>query len=467
MQKVTAMVLLAAAVAFCESDWWNDILVWSFDGGLVSPGDGYQIYDDLYGEDFTVYASAVEYRPGNPSGDRIVIRKSLNNGQTWPTQALITTGNGNVASTPRMVFCDNGESLLLFVTLSFYNDETFVYCYKYSTEGLNFITYNPVDHSYPGMGAIRSATVNPGCGGVYHVLMETEGNWLFISSSTDAVNWSPAQPLAANAVRASATGGSGSKVAAAWYDIFQQAVVCATGDQEGIGTPVVVSPAHAGAAPIPVWEDSGLETLGVVWHSAENIVMLSLSEDEGSTWGAPIALSPGFYPFADTYSGSTRTVFSMLSPSGEVLVGNTPNLSGAGSIVFEPRNEHQASTAHPAVVRHGGLSSIQGLFYMSENEEELWFDNSMFSEGTGEEDPSSGPVGLSVKPNPSSGPVSITVSAGQGEALVTVFSLDGRTVWSGSTTAHIVQMGVRLPAGVYMVNAVTESGSSSARMLRL
>ncbi len=381
---------------------------------------------------------------------------------------MITTGNGNVASTPRIVFCDGGESLLLFVTLAFYNGETSVYCYKYNTESLGIITYNPVDHSYPGMGAIRSSTVNPGCGGVYHVLMETEDNWLFISSGTDGVNWSPAQPLAANAIRASATGGSGSSVAVAWYDIFQQAVLCATGDQGGIGTPVVVSPAHTGAAPIPVWENSGAETLGVVWHTAENMVVLSLSSDGGSTWGAPTALTPGSFPFADIFSGSSRVVFSLLSPSGEVLVGSASNLSGAGGITFDIRNEHQASTAHPAVVRHGGLSSIQGLFYMSANEEEeLWFDNSMFSECTGEEEPFSGPVGLSVQPNPSSDVVSITVSPWQGEALVTVFSLDGRAVWSGSTTAHTVQLGVRLPAGVYMVNAVTEAGSVSARMLRL
>ncbi|MFO7625820.1 MAG: T9SS type A sorting domain-containing protein [Candidatus Fermentibacteraceae bacterium] len=467
MHKIIAIVALAAAVALCESDWWNDILVWSFDGGLVSAGNGYQIYDGLYGGDFTVYASAVEYRPGNPEGDRIIIRKSFNNGQTWPAQALITTGDGNVASTPRIVFCDNGESLLLFVTLAFYNGETAVCCYKYATDGLTIITFNLVDRSYPGMGAIRSSTVNPGCGGVYHVLMETEDNWLFISSSSDGVNWSPAQPLAANAVRASATGGPGSKAGVAWYDIFQQAVLCVTGDQDGFGTPVVVSPAHADAAPIPVWENSGAEVLGVVWHNAENMAMLSLSEDEGSTWGSPFALSPGSYPFADIFSGTVRVVFSLLSPSGEVLVGNTQNLSGAGSIVFETRNEHQASTDHPAVVRHGGLSSIQGMFYISATEEELWFDNSMFSEVVEDAYQIPGSPGLSVQPNPSSSVVSITVSPGQGEALVTLFSLDGRAVWSGSTTGHAVQVGVRLPAGVYLVNAVTEEGSTSARMLRL
>jgi hypothetical protein len=180
-----------------------------------------------------------------------------------------------------------------------------------------------------------------------------------------------------------------------------------------------------------------------------------------------MAISPGVFPFADTYSGSSRAVFSLLSESGEVRVGNTQNLSGAAGIVFESRNEHQASATHPAVVRHGGLSSIQGLFYTGETEEELWFDNSLFSEGAGEEDPFSGPIGLSVQPNPSRGPVSITVSPGQGEALLTVFSLDGRALWSGSTTEHTVQLGVRLPAGVYMINAVTEAGSVSARMLRL
>jgi len=467
MHKTMVLAALITTIAFCESAWWNDILVWTFDGGLVSPGDGYQIYDGLYGGDFTVYACGVEYRPGNPDGDRIVIRKSIDNGQTWPAQALLYTGEGNVASTPRIVFCDNGESLLLFVTVAFYNGETFVYCYKYATDGLGFITYNPVDHSYPGMGAIRSSTVNPGCGGVYHVLMETEGNWIFISSSTDGVTWSPAQPLAANAVRVSATGGSGSKVAVAWYDIFQQAVVCATGDQGGIGTPIVVSPAHAAAAPIPVWENSGTEMLGVVWHTAENMVVLSLSEDGGSGWSAPVTLSPGSYPFADIFSGSSRAVFSLLSSSGDVLVGSTQNLSGAGAIAFEPRNEHQASTAHHAIVRHGGLSSIQGLFYMNHTEEELWFDNSIFTEGIAEADPSAGPLGLSVRPNPSSGVVSIAVSPGRGEAQVTVFSLDGRAVWSGSTTGHEVQVGVELPTGVYMVNAVTGSGSANTRMLRL
>lgn len=467
MHKAMVLAALITTIAFSESDWWNDILVWTFDGGLVSPGDGYQIYDGLYGGDFTVYACGVEYRPGNPDGDRIVLRKSFDNGQTWPTQTLLSTGDGNVASTPRIAFCDNGESLLLFVTVAFYNGETVVYCYKYATDGLGFITYNPVDRSYPGMGAIRSSTVNPGCEGVYHVLMETGGNWIYISSSTDGVNWSPAQPLTANAVRASATGGSGSRMAVAWYDIFQQAVVCATGDQGGIGTPVVVSPAHAGASPIPAWENSGSETLGVVWHTAGNTVVLSLSDDGGSTWGAPVTLSSGSYPFVDIFSGSSRAVFSFLSPSGEVLVGSTQNLSDAGGIVFDPRNEHQASTAHPAVVRHGGLSSIQGLFYMNATEEELWFDNSLFSEGIAELDPSDGPVGLSVQPNPSSGVVSITVFPGQGEALVTVFSLDGRAVWSGSTTGHAVQVGVALPTGVYMVNAVTGSGTANARMLRL
>jgi hypothetical protein len=467
MYKAIALVVLTAALGFCESDWWNDILVWDFDGGLVSPGDGYQIYDGLYGGDFSVYASAVEYRPGDPTGDRIVIRKSFDNGQTWPSEAFITTGNGNVASTSRIVFCDNEENILLFVTLAFYNGETAVFCYKYSTAGLTFISYSQVDRSYPGMGAIRSSTVNPGCGSAYHVVMETEGNWLFTSSGTDGVNWSPAQPLAANAVRASATSGSGDKVAVAWYDIFQQAVVCATGDQSGLGSPVIVSSGHVGAAPIPVWENSGSETLGVVWHSTENVVMLSLSEDEGLTWSDPITLSSGTYPFVDTFTGSSRAVFSLVSPSGEVLVGNTPNLSEAGSIVFEPRNEHPASTAHQAIVRHGGLSSIQGLFYMNDTEEELWFDNSLFTEGIAGADPSSGSVGLSVLPNPSAGVVSITVSPGQGEALVTVFSLDGRAVWSGSTFERTVQMGVPLPTGVYMVNAVTGAGSASTRMLRL
>jgi len=467
MHKLIVITMLTAAIALCESDWWNDILVWNFDGGLVSPGYGYQIYDGLYGGDFTVYASAVEYRPGDPEGDRIVIRKSFNDGQTWPGQALITTGSGNVAGTPRIVFCDGGESLLLFVTLAFYNGETVVYCYKYATDGLQIISFSPVDRSYPGMGAIRSSTVNPGCGEGYQVIMETVDNWLFTSSSSDGVNWSPAQPLAANAVRASATGGPGSKVCITWYDIFQQAVLCATGDQGGFGTPVVVSPAHTEATPVPVWESGGAETLGVVWHTAENMVMLSLSEDEGSTWAAPIALSPGSYPFADIYSGSTGVVFSLLSPSGEVLVGSSPSLSEAEGMVFETRNEHPASTTHPAVVRHGGLSSVQGLFYMSENEEELWFDNSIFSEVVDEADPIPGPALLSVQPNPSSGAVWIHVPPGQGEARVTVFSLDGRAVWSGSTTGNTVQLGVRLPAGVYMVRAVTGAGSVGTRMLRL
>lgn len=467
MHKVMLTVALAAAVAPGGSDWWNDILVWSYDGGLVSPGYGYQVFDGLYGGDTTVFASGVEYRPGNPEGDRVVIRKSLNDGQTWPAQTSITIGEGNVASSPRIVFCDNGESLLLFVTFAFYNGETAVFCYKYGTEGLNFLSFSQVDRSYPGMGAIRASTVNPGCGGVYHVAMETVDNWLFTSSSTDGLNWSPAQPLAANAVRASAAGGPGSKAVVAWYDIYQQAVLCATGDQGVFGTPAVVSPAHTDAAPVPVWEYSGAETLGVLWHTAENNVILSLSENGGSTWGTPVAVSAGSYPFADIFPGATGVVLSLLSPSGDVLVANSASLSEAAGALFEARNDHPATALNPAVVRHGGQTSLQGLFYLGGDGKDLWFDNSIFTGVSEETDPVPSSFCLSVLPNPSSGAVRIDVSPGYGEALVTVFSIDGRAVWSGSTAEQTVQVGIRLPAGVYMVNAVTEAGSATARMIRL
>lgn len=467
MHKVLAIAVLTAAVALSGSDWGNDVLVWSCEGGLVSPGYGYQVFDGLYGGDSIVFAAGVEYRPGNPDGDRVLIRKSMNDGQTWPAQTSITIGTGNVATSPRTVFCDNGESLLLFVNFAFYNGETAVYCYKYGTTGLNFLSFSQVDRSYPGMGAIRSATVNPGCCGVFHVIMETEDNWLFVSSSTDGVSWSPAQPLAANAARASAADGPGSKVAAAWYDIYQQSIVCATGDQDGFGTPSVVSPAHPDAAPVPVWENSGAEILGVVWHTAGNIAVLSLSDNGGSSWGTPITLSPGSYPFADILSGSTGVAFSLLSPSGDVMAGYSATLSEAGGTAFEARNDHPAFTGNPAVVRNGVLSSVQGLFYMSQDGKDLWFDNSTFTGLAGGADPVPGSLGLSVVPNPSSGMVRIDIAPGHGEARITVFSIDGRAVWSDMTAEHTVQVGVRLPAGVYMVHAVTGSGSATARMIRL
>ena len=465
MRRSIMLLLFVSIAAYSQSDWWNDVLIWNFSGGVTSPGTGFQNYDGLYGADGGVYAAAVENRPGNPEGDLIVLRKSYDHGYSWTRQNTITIGQGNHAFTPRIVFCDGGSSVILFAVFSFYNGETAACAYKFGAQNLNLISYSIVDSSYPGMGDIRSLTVNPGCGGYYFVMMETLDNWLFLSASPDADDWSPAQPVAANVSRASATGGAGTNVAVTWYDVYQQAVLCATGSSAGINPPVKVSDAPSDASPIPVWEENGSGSLGIVWRSAAGMVTISISQDNGATWSAPQALAAGAYPFADIFNGTSGVVVSFVSPSGQVFTGSADNLSQASSIVFEQRSDHPAWTQNPAVVRHSGISNGMGLFYLSGDGKDLWFDNSLFGEGIGEAGAS--PLLLSVVPNPSSGPVAISISPDLSGAEIRVFSLDGRVVWTGATADGGVQFDESLPAGVYTVSARTGGTTVNARMLRL
>lgn len=469
MPRFIILLLAVSPFAAAQSDWGMDVLIWDFPGGITTAGVGYQDYDGLYGADYSVFATAVQHRPGNPNGDLIVLRKSSNNGQNWTRQRTITTGANNHAYTPRVVFCDNGASVLLFFLFSPSGGGSVVRCYKYNAQDLSYISGSTVDASYPGMGNIRSFTVNPGCGGYYHVFMETDDNWLYESISPDGATWSPAAPVAANVRRASAAGGPGTRVAVTWYNTTQQTVTVATGNHNGMGSPVSISSAPSNASPIPVWEESGSELLGVVWHSSSNMVTLATSADNGATWSAPQTLAQGIYPFADIFPGTARVVFSHLSPSGQVYTGSALSLSQAPSMVFEQRNEYQASAEHPAVVRHGVLSTIQGLFYMSSDEEKLWFTNSLFTgieDGAGETPPS--PGSLTVTPNPSTGPALIQLEPGSSGSMVTVYSLDGRAVWSGAADHGGIHMSDNLPAGLYTVAAVRADGSTlTARMLRL
>ncbi len=466
MRKSIWILSIVSVAAFSQNYWSNDVLIWGFTGGITSPGTGYQTHDGLYGTGGDVYAAAVQSRPGNPNGDLVVLRKSSDHGYTWTRQITITCGEGNSAFTPRLVFCDGGVNIVLFVAFGFYNGETGVYGYKYGAESLNFIDFFTVDSSYPGMAAIRSFTINPGCSDYYYGFMETADDWLYLSVSQDLESWSPAQPLAANVVRASATGGPGARAAVAWYDPYQLAAVCATGASGTMGTPVKVGDAPSGAAPIPAWEEGGSETLGLFWHNSGEAVLLSLSGDYGATWTTPSTLASGVYPFADIYNGSTPVAVCYTGASGEVFTGIAASLSGAGSMSFTQRNDHPAYTLSPAVIRQSSESGATGLMYLSADGVNLWFDNAMFPEGI-EEPEQPGEGWISVFPNPTAGTVTIRVSPGEGEASVGVYSLDGRLVWSGTTTGGEISSNMGLPPGVYSVCAVRGGSRLSSRMILL
>jgi hypothetical protein len=466
MRKTIWILSVVSVAAFSQDCWSNDVLIWGFTGGVTSPGTGYQTHDGLYGAGGAVYAAAVQSRPENPNGDLVVLRKSSDHGYTWTRQITITTGNGNTAFTPRLVFCDGGASVVLFVAFQFYNGETGVYGYKYGAESLNFIDFYTVDSSYPGMEPIRSFTINPGCGGYYYGFMETTDNWLYLSVTQDFDNWSPAQPVAANVVRASATGGPGTRVAAAWYDPYQLATVCVTGASGTMGTPVKVGDAPSGAAPIPAWEEGGSENLGVFWHGSGGSVLFSLSGDYGATWTSPSPLASGVYPFADIYNGSTPVAVCYVGASGEVFTGIAASLAGVGSMSFTQRNDYPAYALSPAVIRQSSESGGTGLMYLSADGVNLWFDNAMFPEGI-EGPEQSGEQWISVFPNPSAGTVTIRVFPDGGEASVGVYSLDGRLVWSGSTAGGEISREMNLPAGIYTVSAVRGGSRLSSRMILL
>jgi len=467
MSKSILLIFILSFTVASQPDAGGDFLIWTFPGGLTSPGIGYQNYDGLYGSDAGVYATAVEHLPGDPAGDRIVIRKSPDNGENWTLSAFTTTGAGNTAYTPRVVFCNDGQQILVFVLLRTAFNTSVVTCYKYSASTLSYISFADVDKSYPGMGPIRSFTVNPGCGGYYHVIMETDANNLFVSSSSNnGATWSPAAQLASNARRVSATRGPGNSVTAVWYDIDQQAVMCALGNESGYGAPVVVAAAPSNASPIPVWEAGSGGTIGVFWHSSDNMVMLSVSQNEAASWSVPEAIAPGLFPFADIFPGSSRVVVSHITAAGTVYSGTALNLSQTASIEFEQRNDHTAFTEHPAVVRYGSLAAIQGLFYIDSTMENLWFDNSLLTgiEGGGlPQEPAEEPI--SVVPNPSRGPALINVF--DSGAVITVYSIDGRIVWQGVAEDGTVLLNEDLPAGVYTVSATMGNSLATTRMLRL
>lgn len=133
---------------------------------------------------------------------------------------------------------------------------------------------------------------------------------------------------------------------------------------------------------------------------------------------------------------------------------------------FTQRNDHPAYTLSPAVIRQSSESGATGLMYLSADGVNLWFDNAMFPEGI-EEPEQPGEGWISVFPNPTAGTVTIRVSPGEGEASVGVYSLDGRLVWSGTTTGGEISSNMGLPPGVYSVCAVRGGSRLSSRMILL
>lgn len=453
------MTISLTAPAFAQQRWGEDRLIGEFDQGLAQIGPGYSHFDCLYGSDADVFVCFIEDST-NGSGDILRVRKSFNNGLTWTYQQTITGGSNafygsNIARIP------NSNNILVSLVSGPSGGSRVLRIYRYEYNDLGYLGSETADFSYPGAGdPVSCMMVTNDYTEEIWLFAVDDNEWLYLTRSSDGVNWSPSQPVAANVQRPHAEPSADGHVAVVWSHSGTNEIRCAVADQSGTFQPAIMVTDNACpmATPIAGWEHLGDMNLGVVWHCNLGQSYLNLSTDDGQTWGPDQLIGNGYFPYIDHFPGTRRMGVCYTTDTGEVKVASAATLQAVPLQSFNRRSDYEAYVEGPSKVAFGESSGQLALFYLTPSTEEFWFDSSVLSgiEGWG-----SAGVSVTAGPNPAAGAFTVVPSGFPGAVNCRVFSLDGRTVFQQTGVTGEIQAGSGdMASGIYTV--LVEDGVSAA-----
>ncbi len=474
---LAALALVSGGLNPPDPFWVDDILIWDMGNNTTWLGNGYTYCNALYDPDGGLYAASVMDVTGG-QGDVLRVYLSSDNGQSWSIGDFTTGVDWSLYDPEFTVSSGAPDYILLFYTALQTGQPGMSLVARYQLPGFSLLDGYVIDYTNPAADDLRSQTVtrDPVSGTIWHFSNDVS-NQLFLSKSTDdGATWSPSELVASDVDRPTATPGPGGRIYVAYQETTGAEDVKCLVLTESTSATSTVGSAAADAAPVPTSEWAGAQIdVGIVYHSSDGNVILSVSEDSGGSWNAPIIIDQGSYPFVDIYPGRNKVCMAYINAAGTgIETGRILHISSLPGASFAVRTDQTPSMAGPPVVRFSALASgasNYGLFYMGTGPEDLWYDNSMLTGLINPEGAESGPPVLSLEPNPFTGSTFVRVTLTSPEFVtLDVFSLDGRLVehlHSGVTEGSVFQAGESLPTGVYTVVMGTQAGTTTLRMVKL
>lgn len=465
MIPVSALLLLAQ-VQSPEPAWSWDVLVWDMSGPATWMGAGHDYVEALTTPDGDMLVCAIV----DSYTDSLKLFSSVDGGSSWVMRRMLTSSW--TLEDPEM-YVSNGageDYLHIFLVSSGDGTSDLVIALKLGLPHLRVLGIDEIPWNLAGMDSLRSVTAswNP-VTGVHRLFADDDSGNLYTFTSTDGLAWSAPSLLLTNASRPVSEAGPGGRFHVAYQETVIGDIHCATLSGAGL-TDAVLGDGAPEACPRPASEWTGGQAVGVAWHDASGHVMLSISEDHGTTWGSPVQAGTGAYPCVEVAAGSSSALMAFIdSGTGLVKVVSASDLSSLPGQEGSIRGGVPPCQECPPVVCQGDLPSIQTLFYLGQEREDIWFDSSLYTGISGGE---AGGMRLEVSPNPSDGMFSASYStpSGGSPAVLRIYSADGRLVdtlmESGGQEGEAC-FGSDLPSGVYILRLSSGTGSMSRRMVRL
>jgi hypothetical protein len=232
------------------------------------------------------------------------------------------------------------------------------------------------------------------------------------------------------------------------------------------------------SAPIIASEQSGSgDHVSIVYHDASFGIRMALSDDNGATWSVSSPISNGYYPFIDVFRQTKQSALAFIDYNTQkIYYASATNLVDLATQSPDSISNESVFMGGPPVIRHGGLPSEVGLFYMNPDSgsspapSNIWYDNSLHTQSN----PETGHVvinGLSVGPNPFTDQFTVKFELDTpGECSLLIYSMDGRvveSVYNGVTDGETMNSGENLPTGIYSVVLKTGNSVTTSRVVKL
>lgn len=466
-----AVVFLLCSPALSDG-WAEDYLVGHFLQGIVVTGEGYSSFECLYGTDDDMLVTFVNHQGVSRSGDILTLNKSFNNGYTWTRTNTAIQGGGNTLLSPSFAPIPGTDTLLVAIVTDFNTDasntlDTYKYTYA---NNITYHRWSQADYSYPGaQEPVSCFVLNNEVSGEIWLFAESSNNWLYLTRSSDGTTWSSSVPVAANVSRPSAVVSSDGQVAVTWTNSISHTILCSIASPSATFSPAVtVSESGAElASPVPGWEHIGNENLGIVWHSEEGESYITISEDQGDSWGDSHPIGTGVYPYINSFEGTRRMAVCYTSTDGDVYVTNALTINAVPSATFVARSHHEAYSGASSRVVYGEEPGQLALFFLSPAVNDLWVTSSRFIAGI-EEPETSDNYTVTAGPNPGAGSITVS-STGFGDNVeYSIYSINGRLVdhvQPHNGNAFLVDAG-SFPAGMYTIVASGNGRTASCRIVR-
>ncbi len=465
MTPVYALLLLAQ-VPSPEPAWSWDVLVWDMSGPSTWLGAGHDYVEALTTPDGDLLVCAI----ADSETDSLKLFSSVNGGSSWDMRRILSS-SWTLEDPEMYVSTASAEDYLhMFLVSSGDGTSDYIIGLKLGLPHLRVLGITEIPWNQAGMDSLRSVTAawNP-VTGQHRLFADDDSGNVYTASSTDGLTWSDPSLLLTNASRPVAEAGPGGRFHVAYQETVIGDIHCATLSGTSL-TDAVLGYGAPEASPRPAAEWTGGQAVAVAWHDASGQVVLSISDDHGTTWGPPVQAGTGAYPYLGVAAGSSSALMAFVdSGTGLIRVLSAPDLQSLPGQEGAVRGGVPPCLECPPVVCQGYLPSDQVLFYLGQGHEDIWFDSSLY---TGISDWETGGMCLEAGPNPSSGSFSASwsTSGGGSPAFLRVYAADGRlvdTVVESGDPEGAAFFGGDLPAGVYILRLSSSAGSLSRRMVRL